>query len=162
SFLGCVRRIAAIGMPLFGSCWGHQMLARAFGGEVVSDVARKEMGSIEVKLTPEGGKDELFGRFPDTFTAQSGHKDHISRLPEGVETLAYTEKSPYQAIRMKNRPIYGVQFHADMGAVELKERLTFYQYDYVDTTEFDQICGELRESPKAVTLLAEFVDRIVL
>jgi GMP synthase (glutamine-hydrolysing) len=162
SVIRLIRRIAEVKMPLFGSCWGHQMIARAFGGEVVSDLTRKEMGSIEVTLTPEGISDELFGSLPSTFTAQSGHKDHISRLPEGIEPLAYSVKSPYQAIRMKDLPVYGAQFHADMDAVELKERLTFYQYDYVDTTEFDRICAGLRDSREAVTLLSGFIDHIVL
>ena len=162
SIIGLIHQIAEAEMPLFGSCWGHQMIARAFGGEVVSDVSRKEMGSIEVSLTPEGKKDELFGRLPELFTAQSGHKDHVSRLPEEIESLAYSERSPYQAIRMKNLPIYGVQFHADMDKVELKERLSFYQYEYVDKTEFEEICANLRDSSQAVTLIADFIDRVVL
>src|SRR5262249_40742690 len=121
-----------------------------------------EMGSIDVALTPSGTKDELFGALPATFTAQSGHKDHVSRLPVNIEPLAYTELSPYQAIRVKSLPIFGAQFHADMGVVELKERLTFYQYDYVDTREFDRICAGLRDSPEALTLLAAFIDQVVL
>jgi GMP synthase (glutamine-hydrolysing) len=162
SIIRLIHQIAEVKMPLFGSCWGHQMIAQAFGGEVVSDVNRKEMGSIEVKLTPLGTQDELFGRFPATFTAQSGHKDHVSRLPVNIESLAYSELSPYQGIRVKELPIYGAQFHADMGTVELKERLSYYQYDYVDTTEFDRICASLRESPQALKLLGAFIDQIVL
>jgi GMP synthase (glutamine-hydrolysing) len=162
SIVELIRRIAEIKMPLFGSCWGHQMIARAFGGEVVSDVSRKEMGTIEVSLTPEGKVDELFSQLPATFTAQSGHKDHVSRLPQEIEPLAFSERSPYQALHMRDLPIYGAQFHADMDEVELKERLTFYQYDYVNTTEFDQICNGLEKSPEAVKLLAAFIDQVVL
>ncbi|MEW6729973.1 MAG: gamma-glutamyl-gamma-aminobutyrate hydrolase family protein [Acidobacteriota bacterium] len=162
SIIQLIRQIAEVKMPLFGSCWGHQMIARAFGGEVVSDVTRKEMGSIEVLLTPEGSADKLFGKLPTTFTAQSGHKDHVSQLPESVEALAFSNLSPYQGLRVKGLPIYGAQFHADMGAVELKERLSFYQYDYVDSTEFDRICAALRDSPEALTLLSAFIDEIVM
>jgi GMP synthase (glutamine-hydrolysing) len=161
SIIQLIREIAEVKMPLFGSCWGHQMIAQALGGEVVSDVTRKEMGSIEVFLTSTGSKDKLFSTLPISFTAQSGHKDHISRLPAGIDSLAYSKLSPYQAIRVKDRPIYGAQFHADMGKAELKERLSFYQYDYVDTTEFDNICASLNESVEALTLLAKFIDSVV-
>lgn len=162
SIIRLIHQIAEVKMPLFGSCWGHQMIARAFDGEVVSDVARKEMGTIEVSLTPEGSQDALFGALPKTFKAQSGHKDHVSRLPDNIEPLAFSSLSPYQGLRVKDRPIYGAQFHADMGRRELKERLEFYQYDYVDQTEFQRICDSLCDSPEAVTLLAGFVDQVVL
>lgn len=162
SIIRLIHRMAEVKMPLFGSCWGHQMIARAFDGDVVSDVARKEMGTIEVCLTDTGKADQLFSRLPTTFAAQSGHKDHVSRLPANIEPLAFSELSPFQAIRVKDLPIYGAQFHADMGKIELKERLEYYQYDYVDTTEFDNICASLRESPESLTLLSTFIDLIVL
>jgi GMP synthase (glutamine-hydrolysing) len=162
AIMALIRQIAAVKMPLFGSCWGHQMIARALGGEVVSDVARKEMGSIEVNLTVEGQQDPIFSQLPASFTAQSGHKDHVSRLPENIVPLAYSNLSPYQALRVKDLPIYGAQFHADLGAKELKERLSFYQYDYVDNSEYDQICAQLRESPEALTLFPRFIKQVIL
>jgi GMP synthase (glutamine-hydrolysing) len=162
SIIQLIHHMAEVKMPLFGSCWGHQMIARAFGGEVVSDVARKEMGTIDVVLTPAGTTDKLFGKLPASFPAQSGHKDHVMSLPDNIEPLAYSQLSPIQALRVKDHPMYGAQFHADMGTVELKERLEYYQYDYVDTTEFDRICASLRESPDALRLLPAFIDEVVL
>jgi GMP synthase (glutamine-hydrolysing) len=97
-----ILEIAEKRLPLSSApAWGHQMIARAFGGEVVSDLTRKEMGSIEVKLNSTAYNDALFGRLPETFTCTSGHKDHVSRLPVTIEPLASTELSPYQAIRVK-------------------------------------------------------------
>lgn len=162
SIIRLIHHIAEVKMPLFGSCWGHQMIAQAFGGEVVSDVARKEMGTIDVSLTPQGMADKLFGTMPKVFTAQSGHKDHVTRLPENIEPLASSDRSPIQALRVKDHPIYGAQFHADMGTQELKERLEYYQYDYVDNSEFDRICASLRASPEAVKVLANFIERVIL
>lgn len=162
SIIQLIHKIAEVKMPLFGSCWGHQMIARAFGGEVVSDVDRKEMGSIIVSLTREGIADPLFGGLPNTFVAQSGHKDHVHTLPKNIEPLAYSDRSPYQALRVKDLPIYGAQFHADMGTKELTERLAYYQYDYVDNTEFDRICASLQDSPEAIKVIASFVEQVVL
>lgn len=162
SIIELIKQIAEVKMPLFGSCWGHQMVAKVFGGEVVSDVSRKEMGSIEVVLTPQGKDDLLFSRLPGKFVAQSGHKDHVIELPQNIDPLAYSELSPYQAIKVKDCPIYGAQFHADMDKIELKERLEYYQYDYVNTDEFDNICNSLQNSPEAVRVLAAFIDDVVL
>src|SRR5690606_25354955 len=41
-------------LPTFGSCWGHQVIARAFGGEVIHDSARAEIGCGTVRLTEAG------------------------------------------------------------------------------------------------------------
>jgi GMP synthase (glutamine-hydrolysing) len=162
SIIELIHKIAEVKMPLFGSCWGHQMVAKVFGGEVVSDLARKEMGSIEVSLTEQGKEDLIFGKLPIKFTAQSGHKDHVCELPNNIEPLAYSGLSPYQAIKVKDCPIYGAQFHADMDKLELKERLEYYQYDYVNTEEFSNICNSLQQSPEAVKILSAFVDDVVL
>lgn len=162
SIIELIHKIAEVKMPLFGSCWGHQMVAKVFGGEVVSDFARKEMGSIEVSLTEQGKDDLLFGKLPIKFTAQSGHKDHVYELPSNIEPLAYSGLSPYQAIKVKNCPIYGAQFHVDMDKLELKERLEYYQYDYVNTEEFNNICNGLQESPQAIKILSAFIEDVVL
>lgn len=162
SIIELIHKIAEVKMPLFGSCWGHQMVAKVFGGQVVSDVSRKEMGSIEVVLTTEGKTDHLFSKLPEKFVAQSGHKDHVIELPQNIDPLAYSELSPYQAIKVKDCPIYGAQFHADMDKVELKERLEYYQYDYVNTEEFDNICNGLQNSPEAVKVLSAFINDVIL
>lgn len=162
SIIELIHKIAEVKMPLFGSCWGHQMVAKVFGGEVISDLSRKEMGSIEVVLTPQGKADPLFSKLPGKFVAQSGHKDHVIELPQNIDPLAYSELSPYQAIKVKDCPIYGAQFHADMDKAELKERLEYYQYDYVNTDEFDNICNSLQSSPEAVRILAAFINDVVL
>ncbi|KAF0249848.1 MAG: GMP synthase (glutamine-hydrolysing) [bacterium] len=162
SIIELIHKIAEAKMPLFGSCWGHQMVAKTFGGEVVSDLSRKEMGSIEVVLTPQGRDDLLFSKLPGKFVAQSGHKDHVMELPQNIDPLAYSELSPYQAIKVKDCPIYGAQFHADMDKTELKERLEYYQYDYVNTEEFDNVCNSLQSSPEAVRILSAFINDVVL
>ncbi|HAW94739.1 MAG TPA: glutamine amidotransferase, partial [Phycisphaerales bacterium] len=47
-----VRRIRDRRQPLFGTCWGHQFIARALGGEVVTDLERAEVGVVTVTSTP--------------------------------------------------------------------------------------------------------------
>ena len=67
--------------PAFASCWGFQALARALGGEVVTDLVRAEVGTFEIQLTAAGRSDPLFGPLGERFLAQLGHQDVVTRLP---------------------------------------------------------------------------------
>ena len=130
--LDTVRRICDSGIPVFGSCWGHQMIARALGGSVVHDPLRAEMGCLPVHLTEAGAKDPLLGTFPRSFLANMGHHDRVVALPEGAVELARSESQPNEAFRIQDRPIYGTQFHSELDAARERERLLRYQRFYAD------------------------------
>ena len=83
-----VRTLCDRGRPLFGACWGHQFIARALGGTVVTDHDRREVGTHPVELTPAGRSDPLFDSMPPRFDAHMGHHDHVSKLPSGAIGLA--------------------------------------------------------------------------
>src|SRR5690606_21642113 len=108
------RACAARRLPLFGSCWGHQFIARAFGGLVIHDPARAEMGTHAVTLTEAGAADPIFSRFPRRFLAQMGHHDRVARLPEAAVELARNGTAPFQAFRLRGLPVYGTQFHSEL------------------------------------------------
>ena len=66
-----VRRLVDQGRPLFGSCWGHQFIARVLGGVVVHDPVHGEVGVHRVERLEVATGDPVFGFLPDTFTAAS-------------------------------------------------------------------------------------------
>ncbi|HAL22133.1 MAG TPA: glutamine amidotransferase, partial [Stenotrophomonas sp.] len=47
-----LREAAHDGVPVFGICYGHQLLAHALGGEVAYNPAGRESGTIELELDP--------------------------------------------------------------------------------------------------------------
>ena len=160
-----VQQIHRMRTPLFGSCWGHQLIARAFGGSVVHDLARVEIGCLAVELTEAGRTDELFGGFPATFMANMGHHDRVDRLPEGAVELATSILSPYQAFRMVDRPIYGTQFHSELDAETERARLHAYrdQYDVLrDEESFQSILRSLRQTTEVDGLLNLFLRTFAL
>lgn len=108
------RACADRAVPLFGSCWGHQFIARAFGGTVINDPERAEMGTHDVRLTEAGRADPLFGTLPERFGTQMGHHDRVAVLPPGATELAENDTAPYQAFRLDGLPIYGTQFHSEL------------------------------------------------
>ncbi|MEM1041948.1 MAG: type 1 glutamine amidotransferase [Bacteroidota bacterium] len=152
-------------LPLFGSCWGHQFIARAFGGTVIKDVARSEMGTQEVSLTDAGADDPLFHDFPHRFSAQMGHQDRVSVLPDQAVELARNDTAPFQAFRIKGRPIYGTQFHSELDAERERQRLVAYRAYYTETqseAEFERTVAELRDTPEVDGLLSTFLRRFAV
>ena len=155
------RACAERRVPLFGSCWGHQFVARAFGGEVVHDPASSEMGTHAVELTDAGRADPLFSALPDRFDVQMGHQDRVSRLPEGAVELARNDVAPHQAFRLEGLPIYGTQFHSELDAETERQRLVAYRDHYpemADPTAVRAVLDGLRDSAEADGLLRRFLE----
>ncbi len=152
-------------LPLFGSCWGHQFIARAFGGTVIQDVERAEMGTHDIELTEAGQADPLFGDFPPRFSAQMGHQDRISVLPANAVELARNATAPFQAFRIAGRPIYGTQFHSELDAERERQRLFAYRAHYTEAQSeaaFEQTVASLRDTPDVDRLLAAFLQRFAV
>jgi GMP synthase (glutamine-hydrolysing) len=146
--------------PVLGVCWGHQFLAKATGGTVTTDPERGEIGTYAVTLTSDGEADPLFGQFPSPFWAQLGHKDSVTSLGPGWRELATSERSPFQAVRLESKPVYGTQFHADLNEQRLRERLLVYFDDYIeDDDEYEKILRGLRPSIDADRLLERFLEQ---
>lgn len=148
--------------PLFGSCWGHQFIARAFGGTVVNDPTRSEMGTRSITLTEAGRADPLFADFPTTFSAQMGHQDRVRVLPENAVELARNETAPFQAFCIEDRPIYGTQFHSELDAERERQRLVAYRAYYPemqDDAVFRRTLDALYDTPEVDGLLYTFLLR---
>ncbi|QXD17138.1 type 1 glutamine amidotransferase [Rhodocaloribacter litoris] len=163
--LALCRLLRARGFPTFGSCWGHQILARAYGGTVIHDHARAELGCHPVMLTEAGRRDPLFRTFPPAFRANMGHHDRVSVLPEGAVELAYSATQPNQAFRMEDLPIYGTQFHSELDARRERERLIRYRAYYLnempDEAAFQHVLDSLAETTEVDHLLHDFLTTFV-
>ena len=163
-----IRRMADESKPLFGSCWGHQFMARALGGESIHDPERAEVGARDVQLTEAGRHDPVFHlpersqTFPSPFKALLGHQDRVATLPPGAVELASTAVCPFQAFRLADRPIYGTQFHAELTEERLLERLMVYRHIYMpDDEAFAAMSRQLEPTPWAALILRRFLEEHV-
>lgn len=158
--LDVLQRAADRGIPTFGSCWGHQVLARAFGGTVIHDKDNAELGCGTVHLTEAGQNDPLLAPFPSTFKANMGHHDRVSELPPGAVELARNDQ-PHQAFRLKGLPVYGTQFHSELDADSERERLIayrdYYREDMPDEDQFQAVLNALAETTEVDHLLRDFL-----
>jgi len=99
--------------PIFGICLGHQSIAQAFGGEVVRAKNMMHGKTSQVKVTKET---PIFDAIPKEFRATRYHSLSVNRenLPEQIVPTAYSkDDQEIMALQIKDRPIYGVQFHPE-------------------------------------------------
>jgi GMP synthase (glutamine-hydrolysing) len=163
-FIDFMGLLAEQGFPTFASCFGFQALVVAGGGEVVTDKSRAEVGTFETWLTDAGAADPLFAPLGSPFFAQFGHKDHATRLPAGVLGLASSARSPHQALRLPDKPVYATQFHPELSMTRNRERFLNYieaysKPDMADTP--DEVLAAFRETPEASALMKRFVDPLL-
>jgi GMP synthase (glutamine-hydrolysing) len=162
--LDLVRRAVDEGLPLFGSCWGHQIIARAMGGRVAYAPDESELGCGWVELTEAGTTDPLFHRFPRRFRANMGHHDRVVELPPGAVELARNDQR-YQAFRLEDAPVYGTQFHSELDAERERERILVYREHYRDALPdqetVDHVLKSLAETTEVDHLMYDFLTTFV-
>lgn len=97
--------------PMFGVCLGHQSMGQFFGGNVVH--APMLMHGKTSPIYHEG--DAMFGGITSPFTATRYHSLIVERssFPDCLEITARTEDGLIMALKHRELPIYGVQFHPE-------------------------------------------------
>jgi GMP synthase (glutamine-hydrolysing) len=111
-----VRAVFAAGTPLFGSCWGLQVMTVAAGGSVRRNPKGRELGfGRGIKLTEAGRKHPMYVGKPDVFNAPTVHLDEVETLAPGTTVLATNAVSDVQSaeIRSNGAVGWGVQYHPE-------------------------------------------------
>jgi anthranilate synthase component 2 len=106
-----VHACAERGVPLLGVCLGHQAIGLAFGGRIVR--ARSIMHGKVSPISHDGRG--VFEGLPSPFEATRYHSLVIeaASCPAVLEVSARTPDGEIMAVRHRERPIEGVQFHPE-------------------------------------------------
>lgn len=97
--------------PVLGICYGAQLLAHNYGGQVLkSDI--REYGRANLKIN--NSSCSLFQNIPDSSQVWMSHGDTICNLPEGYTPTASTETVNICAFKIEDEPTYGIQFHPEV------------------------------------------------
>ena len=107
----CDPGLFDLGLPILGICYGMQLACEALGGSVRPSPAR-EYGRAECRvLDPHG---DLFHGVPESTTVWMSHGDQVHDAGSAFVPLAETATCPVAAVRHRDRPVYGLQFHPEV------------------------------------------------
>ena len=115
-----------LGVPVFGICYGFQMMARALGG-TVANTGGREFG--RTTLTPQGDG-VLHVGLPAEQPVWMSHNDAVQVAPDGFSTVASTPGAPVAAFECVERQMAGVQYHPEvLHSPHGQEVLTRFLYE---------------------------------
>lgn len=106
----CDKAIYEAGIPIFGICYGTQLIAYDLGGTVTPG-EHKEYGRTEMDVLDGSG---LFAGLESKLVGWMSHGDLVESVPQGVSISASTPSTPVAAMESKERKLYGVQFHPEV------------------------------------------------
>lgn len=143
-------------IPLLGVCYGHQLIAWAFDGEVDFHPQGREIGTVAVSLTEEAATDPLFSQLPRTFTAQVSHQQSVTALPSQGIRLGGNSFEANQAYRLGEQT-WGIQFHPEFSAAVTRAYIEA-RWEAIKSEGLDPelLHREVKETPHAVAVLQAF------
>jgi GMP synthase (glutamine-hydrolysing) len=97
-------------IPVFGICYGEQLMCELLGGKVESGHHR-EFGRAEIDVLKPS---PIFKGLDPKETVWMSHGDRVTAIPEGFEVIAVSEGAPFAAIADESRKFYAVQFHPEV------------------------------------------------
>ena len=144
------------GIPILGSCYGHQLLAVALAGP--SHVRRSpnpEIGWISVRIKEDN---QLLGEKGTAFTFSS-HFDEVINLGDDFFVFSDSEYCEIQGFQVKYRPIWGLQMHPEINISEAQIFLRNLISLGLETTPFFE--KALNSHPNDSGLIHRIVEKFL-
>jgi GMP synthase (glutamine-hydrolysing) len=100
-----------LGIPVLGICYGMHLACQALGG-AVTPAASREFGRAVCRVHESAG---LFEGVSSETTVWMSHGDQVDTVNGDFLALAATDTCPIAAVRHFHRPVFGLQFHPEVG-----------------------------------------------
>lgn len=104
------KGIFEIGVPIFGICYGSQLMAYTLGGEVKTAPV-SEYGHTDIV---RDGHSRLFHSVSQKTSVWMSHTDYIAKAPEGFTVTAHSKDCPVAAMENPEKKFYATQFHPEV------------------------------------------------
>ncbi|HSD18441.1 MAG TPA: glutamine amidotransferase [Anaeromyxobacter sp.] len=166
---GWLRESAEQRVPVLGVCFGHQLLAWAYGATIRRSLRGREIGTITCALSDAGRADPLFEGVGATFDVQSTHEDEVVDAPAELELLAASGHTANQAFRV-GRWARAVQFHPEIDTAAMRAivetRIPALEAEAralgLDPTDrVRALLAGIRPAPAGPRILENFLSRVV-
>lgn len=112
-------QVFELGIPVFGFCYGQQIMAATLGG-AVGHTEKGEYGPAELKRK---GSSLVFGDTPDHQKVWMSHRDSVSRVPQGFSVTASTDTCPIASMECAAQKLYATQFHPEVRHTQYGQNL---------------------------------------
>lgn len=156
---GWIRDAMDVELPLFGVCYGHQLMAHALGGRVDYLSGGREIGTQPIALSPAAADDPLAHTLPASFRAHTTHEQSVLEPPLGSAVLASSARDPHQLLRYGPSAI-SAQFHPEFNAEVMRAYIKRKHADMrKEGTDPLQIFNAVAATPVARRLLRQFSRR---
>ncbi|KAH0789514.1 glutamine-hydrolyzing GMP synthase [Histomonas meleagridis] len=104
------KEIFSLKIPIFGICYGCQLIAFTLGGKV-EKCTKSEFGEVEIRFV----ETQVTKGFSNhSFTYWMSHTDSVVEIPKGFTTFGFTQNCQNAAFCDEENKIYGVQFHPEV------------------------------------------------
>ena len=97
-------------LPILGICFGMQLICKKFGGTVKGSSSR-EYGRAELEIIKENKIFKNVNKFVEVWMS---HGDSVTKISDDFDVIASTKTKSLSAVKMKNKEVYGIQFHPEV------------------------------------------------
>ena len=110
------NNILRLNLPILGICYGHQILAKKFGGKVKIS-KKREFGHANVRRKLNSPITKNFFKKKNNSVWMS-HQDIVYKIPSGFKNIASSNNSKFAIIANEKKKYYGIQFHPEVSHTE--------------------------------------------
>ena len=143
-------------LPVLGICYGHQLLAHALGGSVGINPNGREIGTVDVSLSPAAADDDLLSGFDGDLRVHASHVESVVELPPGAVHLGRSALDPNQVFRVGDAA-WGAQFHPEFDADIMRGYIAGRREAILsEGLDADALTRAVRDGPHGTALLRRF------
>jgi GMP synthase (glutamine-hydrolysing) len=144
------------GIPLLGICFGHQIIVHTvLGRKYVRRRSKPELGWPEIRILK---KNKLFRGISSRFFSYSFHFDEVIKS-SALEILANSDKCNIQAYKLKNKDVWGIQFHPEID-IKTGVQILREEASILGLKNIEELISKAYDSNIGPQILHNFISKI--